>query len=521
MDARPRHGYRYVMAGSHPHASLDPIRPILDTALDAVVAMTSDGSVAAWNKVAEEVFGWTAEEAGGRTMAELIIPHRYREAHAAGLARYLATGEERVLGRRIEIAAVRRDGSEIPVELSITTAHAGGERLFIGFLRDISARHAAEARLRRQTQETQLLFDVTRMAAASGSFEEALEVSLRAICELIGWPVGHALILKPGVAAELVSTGVWHEAEPGIAGGLKAQTGRTRFTPGMGLPGHILETGEPAWFGDVGDSANFPRRGLGFSAAFGFPVRSGDRILAVLEFFSTAVAAPDDDLILTVRTLGEQVGRVLERKRTEEHQRLLINELNHRVKNTLAIVQSIAQQTLKGEDIPEHTRNALESRLAALAGAHDLLTAENWETASLANVVRSAGMGCGASDDRFSSNGPDIRLQPQTAVSVAMAIHELCTNAVKYGALSNEAGTVALRWYVGSAEDGARHLRLVWEESGGPPVAPPPRRGFGTRLIERGLASDLGGTARIEFLPGGVVCTVEAPLPGEEDDAAD
>jgi PAS domain S-box-containing protein len=507
------------MPGAQPLAPLDPIRPILDTALDAVVAMTADGRVAAWNKVAEGVFGWTAAEAAGQVMADLIIPERYRGPHAAGLKRYLSTGEQRVLGQRIEIEALRRDGTEIPIELSITTAEAGGERLFIGFLRDISARHAAEARLRRQAQETQLLFDVTRMAAASGSFEEALRVSLRAICELIDWPVGHALILKPGAAAELVSTGVWHEAEPGIAAEFRKETERTRFTAGVGLPGHILETGEPAWFGDVGNSPGFMRRGLGFSAAFGFPVRSGERILAVLEFFSTAVAAPDDDLILTVRTLGEQVGRVLERKRTEEHQKLLINELNHRVKNTLAIVQSVAHQTLKGEDTSERTRRALESRLSALAGAHDLLTSENWESASLSSVVRGAGLGCGASESRFSAGGPEVRLQPQTVVSVAMAIHELCTNAVKYGALSNETGSVGVRWDVESDDDGVRRLRLVWEESGGPPVAPPPRRGFGTRLIERGLAADLGGTARIAFHPGGVVCTVEAPLPADESAA--
>jgi two-component sensor histidine kinase len=179
-------------------------------------------------------------------------------------------------------------------------------------------------------------------------------------------------------------------------------------------------------------------------------------------------------------------------------------------------VQSIAHQTLKGENTDERTRQSLESRLAALAGAHDLLTSENWEAASLASVVRNAGMGCGASEARFSSGGPDVRLQPQTAVSVAMAIHELCTNALKYGALSNEAGAVDLRWEVESAEDGARRLRLVWEEKGGPAVAPPPRRGFGTRLIERGLAADLGGTARIAFHPEGVVCTVEAPLPPDE-----
>jgi two-component sensor histidine kinase len=239
----------------------------------------------------------------------------------------------------------------------------------------------------------------------------------------------------------------------------------------------------------------------------------------VLEFFARNASEPDPDLLLTVRTLGEQVGRVLERKRTEEHQRLLINELNHRVKNTLAIVQSIAAQTLKGDEVGPETRRALESRLAALAAAHDLLTTENWETASLSQVIAKAGLGCGASDERFAIGGPDLRLEPQTAVSVAMAIHELCTNAVKYGALSSDSGTISITWDIKQERDGKR-LHLVWRESGGPPVSAPSRRGFGTRLIERGLAADLGGTARIEFLADGVVCTVEAPLPDDEEGVA-
>ena len=496
-------------------AQLEAIRPLLDTTLDAVVVMTVDGMVAGWNRAAEETFGWSAEEAHGRLMAELIIPFRYREAHGRGLERYMRTREEHVLGQRIEISALHRDGREFPVELSITTAAATGETLFVGFLRDIGPRREAEEKLRRQAQEMQLLFEVTRLASETTSFEEALRVSLEAICGLTKWPVGHALILRKGGPAELVSTGVWHETTPGEAEALKAATARLRFTTGVGLPGHILESGEPAWFGDVGESPNFPRKGLGFRAAFGFPIKSGGRILAVLEFFARTEAAPDPDLMLTVRTLGEQVGRVLERKRTEEHQRLLINELNHRVKNTLAIVQSIAAQTLKGEEASARARAGLESRLTALASAHDLLTAQNWETASLHQVIDKAGHGCGAAEERLTLSGPEVRLQPQTAVSVAMAIHELCPNAVKYGALSNGEGRVAVRWQIEGA-DGDRRLRLEWRESGGPAVSPPTGRGFGSRLIERGLAADLGGTAKIDYRPDGVVCTVEAPLPRQD-----
>lgn len=494
-------------------AGLEALKPVLDTALDAVVVMRRDGSVAAWNAVAERVFGWTAAEADGQPMAELIVPERHRKPHAEGLARYVATGEARVMGRRIEIEALRKDGGEIPIELSIIQAPtAAGGMLFIGFLRDISARRADEAKLRRQARETRLLFEITSLAAATGSFEEALYASLEAICQIAGWQVGHALVRKKGGGPEeLVSTGIWYEAEPGTADALKAVTARLRFTAGIGSPGTILATGEPVWVSDAGRDPNFPRKGLGFGAAFGFPVKSEGRIIAALEFFSQAKAAPDPDLLLTVRTLGEQVGRVLERKRTEEHQRLLLNELNHRVKNMLAVIQSIAVQTFRGAAAAPEARAAFESRLTALAGAHDLLTGRNWEAAGLRDVIARTGIACGAGAERLRLEGEDVELAPRTAVSMAMALHELCTNAGKYGALSTEEGSVRLSWRVDGDEE--RRLRLVWQEQGGPPVAPPAARGFGSRLIERGLAAELGGTVELQFLPEGVRCVVDAPLP--------
>jgi PAS domain S-box-containing protein len=499
-------------------AGIEALTPVLETALDAVVVMRRDGTVAAWNKVAERTFGWPAAEAIGRMMADLIIPARYRDAHGSGLARYNAMGEERVLGQRIEIAAMTRGGAEIPIELSITIAHSVHETVFVGFLRDISERREAEARLRRQARETQLLFDISAMAAESGSFEEALRACLAAICQLTGWPVGHALVLKQSEPPELVSTGIWHENAPGAAGPLREATARIRFTEGIGVPGRILTTGEPVWVSDTDASAQFARKGLGFGAAFGFPVKGEGRIIAALEFFSHGVAAPDDDLLLTVRTLGEQVGRVLERERAEEHQRLLLNELNHRVKNTLAVIQSIAQQTFRGDAATAQARQSFESRLTALASAHDLLTGRNWEAASLMEVIDRAGIGCGADAGRIAFEGEDIQLAPRTAVSIAMALHELCTNAVKYGALSNESGRVTVSWTVSGDVEGARRLELVWKEDGGPPVAPPSRRGFGSRMIERGLAAELGGTAELLFRAEGVICRVEAPLP--EPDAA-
>jgi PAS domain S-box-containing protein len=237
------------------------------------------------------------------------------------------------------------------------------------------------------------------------------------------------------------------------------------------------------------------------------------------------------DVALTATQMRDPHGAVLgvaavarditHRKRTErelhetrDRQRLLINELNHRVKNSLAIVQAIAQQSFKGENSNPEARAAFEGRLSALSAAHDLLTRENWETASMVKVIGDAVEPYRSHKDRFRIDGPDLRLPPKTAVSFALALHELATNAVKYGALSNNDGRVDIRWKV-ERENSIERLKLVWREIGGPQVTPPDKRGFGTRLIERSLAAEFDGQVTIDFAPGGVVCTVLAPLPDE------
>ena len=230
---------------------------------------------------------------------------------------------------------------------------------------------------------------------------------------------------------------------------------------------------------------------------------------------ASQMLAPDGGILGVAMVIRD----INERKRTEaalsesrDRQQLLIHELNHRVKNSLAIVQAIAQQSFKGENATPEARAAFEGRLAALAAAHDILTQESWETASITTVIGDALAPYRGQQKRFEIDGPDLRLPPKTAVSLALALHELATNAVKYGALSNNEGCVEVKWTVEDA-GGVGQLRLVWRERGGPPVTPPRRRGFGTRLIERSLAAEFGGEVKIDFNPEGVVCTVLAPLP--------
>ena len=186
---------------------------------------------------------------------------------------------------------------------------------------------------------------------------------------------------------------------------------------------------------------------------------------------------------------------ITERRIADKKQKLLVDELNHRVKNTLATVQSIASQTLKGAASLADERAAFQGRLIALAKLHDLLTDDHWETAALRDIVLRALAPYGNESARFTVDGPNVRLKPKAALALGMAVHELATNAAKYGALSDMSGKVRIRWDVDRSSEADR-LRLRWTESDGPTVEPPGRKGFGSLMIQRGLTHDLGGRRR-------------------------
>ena len=189
---------------------------------------------------------------------------------------------------------------------------------------------------------------------------------------------------------------------------------------------------------------------------------------------------------------------------------LLIEELNHRVKNTLALMQAIAVQTFRSASRDERTK--FEGRLGALAEAHNLLSQEKWQGAELKDVIaRALQPFLLNSPDRIRMSGPTVPLSPRLAVVLSMIVHEIATNAAKYGALSNETGKVTLDWEV-MADTPKPRLRLIWAESGGPPVTAPVQLGFGSRMIERSARDQLGGEATVDFLPRGVVYTVSCAL---------
>jgi PAS domain S-box-containing protein len=217
---------------------------------------------------------------------------------------------------------------------------------------------------------------------------------------------------------------------------------------------------------------------------------------------------------------------VSDRKRADERQRLLLNELNHRVKNTLATVQSLAMQTLRTTATPDAFRDAFLARLMALSATHNLLTQGAWESASLEDLLRAELAPYGGDvPGRVAARGPAILLYPRVALALGMVFHELATNAAKYGALSRAGGRVAVAWELARDAGPAGRLTVRWTEEGGPPVRAPDRRGFGSRLIEQTVQGELAGTVALDYRAEGLSCLFAFDLPKgpgmmQADDAA-
>lgn len=248
----------------------------------------------------------------------------------------------------------------------------------------------------------------------------------------------------------------------------------------------------------------------------------GERI----EHFETTRVAKDGrriDISLTVSPMRDAAGRIIgaskvardisERKRAEETQRLLIDELNHRIKNTLATVQALATQTLRRAASPADFVESFNGRIKALARAHGLLTGGSFQGAEITDLVREQLLLASPEDQRISWTGPAIMLEGQPALHLALVLHELGVNARKHGALGAPGGRISIQWQVQSHN--GRALQLQWRESGGPPVRPPAAQGFGSVLIENSLRA-FGGEVIVTYAESGLVCEINLPLPASQ-----
>jgi PAS domain S-box-containing protein len=447
--------YTFVEDLSDRRAADEAVAAALDGLADGYVAIDGDWRVTAYNAAAEAFYGKPRHEVLGRPIGE-VWPGSL-EAETAALAREVMKVGTPI--RRELRSAGRPDKTFL---LDVVPLTLGG----VGFV------------IQDTTERTEML---QRLAAKRELLNAMLEASPDPV--FAKKLDGTFLLLNGATAAVL-----------GVADPEQAIGRHNRDF----LPPNITDLLEKS------DARAF----------------AGETVL--IEEVVAAPGAPPRTYLVTKAPLRDSSGAVWglvgiardidARKAEERHREVLIGELNHRMKNMMAVVQAIAAQSLKADLSPDDARRTFEGRLAALARAQDVATSRNWEKVALADLVDRA-IAPFRQSGRFACAGPDLHLPARAAISLSLALHELATNAVKYGALSVEAGRVEIGWTLGAGEDGAPGMELVWRETGGPPVAAPGRRGFGSRLIERSLAAELGGRVALDFAPDGLVCTVAARIP--------
>jgi two-component system, sensor histidine kinase and response regulator len=297
------------------------MRAILNTAVDGIITIDEWGKIETINPAAAAIFGYQPEELTDQNV-RVLMPEPHRRRHHQYIENYLTAGQPKVIGTGREVVGQRKNGELFPLYLAVSEVPLPGRRLFTGILRDITTVKQAEETLARQNMEASLLFGATDIAAEAASIEEAFQKCVNLISQSIGWPIGHVYRLAAEGTQMLHPTDIWYQEDPSASAVFREVTMASRFSAGLGLPGRVLGSGEPAWIVDVQEDNNFPRAkeadDIGVRGAFGFPVKIGGQTLAVFEFFSSSTMAPDSKFLETMRRVGEQMGRVLERKQAEE-----------------------------------------------------------------------------------------------------------------------------------------------------------------------------------------------------------
>ena len=344
------------------------LRAIINSSLDAIVTADANSVITGWSHQAEAIFGWPAAVAVGKNLTETLIPHRYREAHQRGLERYLATGEGPILNRRIEITALRRDGREFPVELTVAPVRAGGRIAFSAFLRDLTEQKRTESRIAAEHA-------VTRILAESHTLKEAAPRVLAAIGQALDWEVGVFWSVDT-IAERLRAVAIWHRPDATSPAFVTANQ-HILFARGVGVPGRVWEDGEPVWIADVTHESNFPRvteaAEAGLHGALAFPIRAGDEVLGVIEFFHRDVVTPEERLLQSVQVIGSDIGQSIRRVRAEEERDQTLKALEQANAQLVErTAEAEAANRVKSEFLANMSHE-LRTPLNAIIGYGDLL----------------------------------------------------------------------------------------------------------------------------------------------------
>lgn len=340
---------------------------LLESAPDAIVIVDAEGQIVIVNHQAELLFGYGRDELLGQPV-DVLLPEQLRPRHVQHRAHYAATPRTRPIGAGYTLVARRKDGGEFPAEVSLSPLETEQGLLVTSVIRDITERKRAEQALRRQTQFVQLLQEVAVTANQAGSAEQALQQAIDQICAHTGWPIGH-VYLPEEQGAMLMPTQIWHLDDPDSAAPFCDQTEALSIARGEGLVGRVLAERQPLWSMQPGADPQFWRAeaaaAIGICAGFAFPVLAGAEVVAVLEFFSTAAAEPDEALLEVMKHVGTQLGRVIERSRSAEQ---LERRVARRTAHLNALLE-LSKELLPARGLDTLLRRAMSNAMALVPEA--------------------------------------------------------------------------------------------------------------------------------------------------------
>lgn len=496
---------------------------IVESSHDAIISKNLDGIIETWNSGATRIFGYGPEEIIGKSVLTLIPEEQHHEEPV--ILDRIRRGE-RI--EHFETVRRRKDGSLFPVSLTVSPIR-DADGTIIGaskIARDITERRQVEETVARQGRVLKELERVSKLIWQDLDLERTVQAVTDIAKELTGAQFGAFFYNLVDVRGESYMLYTLSGAPRSAFETFGMPRNTAVFAPTFRGDGVVRsdDIRKDPRYGKSAPHHGMPKGHLPVVSYLACPVigRTGAVIGGLFFGHEQPGVFTQDAEDLIVGIAGHAAiafdnamlhkaaqDEISQRKRAEETQQLLLHEIQHRVKNTLGTVQAIASQTFK--KAPREETSAFGARLQALAGAHDLLIRSNWEAAALSEIVDHALAPFRERDhSRISVTGSEGELAADKALILSMILHELGTNAVKYGALSNQEGSVDVSWTV-PAENGSRGLRLEWREGGGPAVAKPSRKGFGSTLIERALSAD-HGKAEIDYAPGGVICRVYVPL---------
>ena len=461
-----------------------------------------DGIILWANQAELDLLGYGRDEYLGRHIAEFHADPAAIEAILERLGR-----NEQVSNYEARLRC--KDGSIRHVLISSNVYFENGEFIHTRcFTSDITERKQAEIVIGGQKRALELIVEGAPLAVVLETLVRTIEErSVHGALASVLLLDDDGLHLRHGAAPSLPES--YRRAVDGLAIG-----------PAAGSCGTAAHRRAPVIVTDIATDPlwdGYRELALqhGLRACWSAPILArDDRLFGTYAIYHRQPRAPSAQDLQVIEVLSRTAAIAIEAKRAERQERLLVEELSHRVKNTLATAQSLATQTLRGSASPERFAAAFSGRLAALAKAHTLLANHGWTGAGLHDLIREQLAAYRAADDAsVTIQGDDVALEPSAALALGLTLHELATNAAKHGALASPAGSIEIGAQVGTGSRG-RRLKLTWRERGGPPIGAPPRRGFGLMLIEGGLSYQLQGRVALNFRRAGLHCTIDLPVAG-------